>query len=211
MSAPALLQSEWTRLDDVARLARDRGHAQSDTEARQQVADVVSRSRLYRAELGAGALLRFPERPPIAQDCIKANRGWIVKPILDITASTIVAPLRVPGTWSEKRSHPPAMQPIIVEMQQSDVDRIWPLRTRRGRATQYDWDEGQQFAWKLLRERGDPQDPLNHDVGWNSQECLVTAVVEHLGGRDGGPDPSTARLHVAEWLREYRASISADK
>jgi hypothetical protein len=50
----------------------------------------------------------------------------LITPQLNLDASTIRAPLRVAGTWSEFLSHPPAWQAIIFEIDAGYADRHWP-------------------------------------------------------------------------------------
>ena len=113
--------TEWLRLDQVAARIAGRGYDGSV-----EIVRCFSDARLRRADIGKGPLLRFPERPPIGPDFIKGKRGWLVRPTLDVPASTIVAPLRPPGSRQEFPSNPPAMHPVLVELPAADVDRLWP-------------------------------------------------------------------------------------
>jgi hypothetical protein len=80
-------------------------------------------------------------------------------------------------------------------------------RAGAGRPEEHDWDEAKQYAFSLLKEKGDPKEP--HQVkGWTTNTDVATAVQEHLqkhAPNQEPPDLNTVRNRVPGWLKEYRA------
>ena len=78
---------------------------------------------------------------------------------------------------------------------------------RVGAPPKYDWVEGKQYVFKLLRERGDP-DEADQTDDWCRQEHVVKAVQAHLSTRSvngASPSDSVTRTYVKSWLDEYRS------
>jgi hypothetical protein len=78
---------------------------------------------------------------------------------------------------------------------------------RAGRPQEYDWEEGKLYARDLFEKNGDFKLAENRTRGWNSQNDLVTRVIEHLekfSENGDGPSVSSAKSKVRDWLKEWR-------
>ena len=85
--------------------------------------------------------------------------------------------------------------------------QLEPARLTPGRPELYDWEDFGLCAMKLLKERGDPTEPVNQVKGWQSQEDFVRAVVgyaEKRLGEGNGPDVTTVRRRARDWLDQFR-------
>lgn len=82
-------------------------------------------------------------------------------------------------------------------------------RVGAGRPEVGDWDEAEQYAFLLFKERGLP-DEHGQVEGWRSKTDVAKAVLSHLEERalksgQGPPDISTVRRRVPGWIEAYRA------
>ena len=196
----------WLRLPQVSHLVIERGYAANEAEAHSQIVPVISRGKLPLRGHTGDVRLNLPARPSISQS---VGYGWLVVPILDVPASTILYPCRGSG-WETR------MRPTVIEIHAEDVDRIWPRRERgKGRPLEFDWDEAEQFTFKILDEKGDPTDRLNNrPKGWRSVENLVGAIIEHLEvelGAGEGPGRTTVQPKATAWLQAWRDAQAAKK
>jgi hypothetical protein len=87
----------------------------------------------------------------------------------------------------------------------ADVAHHWPFTTashgRQGRKPKYNWSDVRDYAFTLMDGRGEFRDTNIDDDGW-SQANLETAVKSYL---DDQPADSTVRLHVVNFVAEWRA------
>ena len=78
--------------------------------------------------------------------------------------------------------------------------------SRSGAPEQHDWEEGELFAKRELKTRGNPLDKKNQTNGWKSISDVARLVIDHLEelSEDGvGPDMSTTRGKVSDWIKEF--------
>jgi hypothetical protein len=78
--------------------------------------------------------------------------------------------------------------------------------SRAGAPEQHDWDEGEQFVMRELKTRGNPLDKNNQTKGWKTISDVARLVIDHLEeySEDGvGPDLSTTRSKVSDWIEKF--------
>jgi hypothetical protein len=118
--APQGLRSPWLRLGEVVAILVGRGLSQ--TQAREQITVAVSRGKLPVTEHtgSGGPRLNLPMRPEIPARSVRFNIQWLVNPVLDFNASTIVVPCSV-------LLEPNAVyRATLLEIHAEDIDRLWP-------------------------------------------------------------------------------------
>ena len=78
--------------------------------------------------------------------------------------------------------------------------------SRSGAPEQHDWEEGKLFVMQELKSRGSPLDKNNQTKGWKTISDVARLVIDHLEklSDDGvGPDMSTTRGKVSDWIKEF--------
>jgi hypothetical protein len=106
----------------------------------------------------------------------------------------------MPSAWLEGSHGDSHNAPAIPDVK-SDIIAI----SRRGDVPDYDWGEAKLYAFKLLDDNGDMQEPENQVNGWRSQADLTKKVMEHLEMRDGKePAYSTAKAYISKFITEWR-------
>jgi hypothetical protein len=90
---------------------------------------------------------------------------------------------------------------------------LWPPRdedapnqqkpkNRRGRAHGYDWDGAKLKFLELMK---DNDEFISGDKDWNCQACAEREILKwFLEKRGQTPVESTVRVHVSDWLKEWR-------
>jgi hypothetical protein len=116
-----------------------------------------------------------------------------------------------------ERPYPPLAAPLSAP---SKERKPTPKKKRRktkqaphaGAPEQHDWEEGKLFVMQELKTRGSPLDK-NQVKGWKSKSDVARLLIDHFehlpGGKPGsGPDMSTARGKVSDWIQEFEGKRS---
>jgi len=83
--------------------------------------------------------------------------------------------------------------------------------SRAGAPEEHDWEEGKLFVMQELKTRGNPLDKNNQTKGWRTISDVAKLLIDHLEelSKDGvGPDMSTARGKVSDWIEEFERKRS---
>jgi len=83
--------------------------------------------------------------------------------------------------------------------------------SRAGAPEEHDWEEGKLFVMQELKTRGNPIDKNNQTKGWRTISDVAKLLIDHLEelSKDGvGPDMSTARGKVSDWIEEFERKRS---
>jgi hypothetical protein len=105
----------------------------------------------------------------------------------------------------EGQSRPPSRKPTPKRKR-----RKANQASRAGAPEEHDWEEGKLFVMQELKTRGNPLDKNNQTKGWKTITDVAKLVIDHLvklSKEEGyeGPDLSTARGRVADWIEEFKS------
>jgi hypothetical protein len=136
----------------------------------------------------------------------------LITPQLNLDASTIRAPLRVAGTWSQFLSQSAAWQEVIFEIDAGYADRQWPPSTGTVAAPQAKiapvnspddrWPipeepesrkRAQRTAWRVMNRVFGPQGGIPH---WSNQK-----IANYLNPKRSGAEELITPDAVRRLLR----------
>jgi len=190
--------------------AKDRAMAQETEELRALAEKGVTLRRSLkttwddlRSRLSAGQMIGYLAEPDSGKIHKIATHEWNRD---DADVAHVTGWFSVAHAWGHVAGPVVLLQSDIQHRGSPDAGMTKKSRAGRRRgSTDYDWDEGKMFAFKMLSEKGDFANPANRVRGWKNQADLENEVMLHLAKSDKQPGASTTRGHVASWVREWRS------